>query len=123
MFGEGTAALGVQSIDFALGSKKKNYILNRNLSAVHLDETFDEYEIRIWNDIEYYEISVDEQEYKVALDVDENSNDILIWDYDKEEVALSPGDSHIISRTSGVSVELYVDENSTELIRVRYIKS
>lgn len=123
IFGGESTSLSHSALLVELGAKTKSYIFNRKTDTIYLDDSFDEYNIRMWNDLEYYTLNIGGISYKIAPDVDENSNDILIWDFEKEEVALLPGDSHTIRVTEKVSVELRVHDRTTEMITVRYTKN
>lgn len=119
VFGKGSAS---EALLVELGGNKKNITLNRTMNILHLDEVIDIYEIRMWNDLEFYEININGRDYKITTDVDEDDNDIFIWDFENEEVALRHGQTYLLEIRSSLKLEIKVSSNSSSKVSFTFIK-
>ena len=78
-------------------------------------------EIRIWNDEEYYAIYINDRKFELAVDVDDDANDFLLWNrgsvdeiklYKNDNVQFQLGDKKVVVETH---------ESTVEIIKIKYI--
>jgi len=100
---------------------KKNLIFNRKNTELFLvGDIGDEFEIRIWNDEESYTLSIEDTEYKVAVDV-VDEEDYFIFDYESDsEIYMKKDESHTIS-LNDKTIRISTHESSVEIITIKYI--
>lgn len=100
---------------------RKTLTFNRTQQELYLDgDIGDEYEIRIWNDEEYYTLNISGNEHKIAVDI-VGEDDFFIFDFEgDDEVFLGKNESHTII-LENKSVKIKTHESTTDIIYVKYI--
>jgi len=101
----------------------KNIILNRKNREVFLDgDVGDEYEVRVWNDEEFYTLYIDDVAYKISFTIIDEQ-DILIFNYETdEEVFLNKNESiEINSERTNKNILLKTHEMSVDILTIQYI--
>ena len=97
--------------------------MNRKNREVFLDgDVGDEYEVRLWNDEEFYTLYIDDIPYKISFTIIDEQ-DILIFNYEtEEEVLLNKNESiEINSERTNKNILLKTHEMSVDILTIQYI--
>ena len=100
------------------------FTLTRTQRILHLEDLDVEYEIHTWNDEAYYELVLLGNYFKLSF-IKETSSlpSHVLWDLDGENKELQMTDSHLVQLRSDVQGEITVDENSPEILKIKFIKN
>ena len=102
--------------------QREKFVLNRTNRELYIEgDVGDETEIRIWNDEEYYNIFIDQNKFEIAIDVDDDANDFLIWNRDSEFESNLFKDDHLQIQVGNKKIEISTHEHTVEIIKIKYI--
>ena len=101
---------------------RSKFVLNRTNREIHIaGDIGDETEIRIWNDEEYYAIYINDRKFELAVDVDDDANDFLLWNRGSvDEIKLYKNDS-VQFQLGDKKVVVETHESTVEIIKIKYI--
>ena len=101
---------------------RSKFVLNRTNREIHIaGDIGDETEIRIWNDEEYYAIYINDRKFELAVDVDDDENDFLLWNRGSvDEIKLYKNDS-VQFQLGDKKVVVETHESTVEIIKIKYI--
>lgn len=102
--------------------EREKFVLNRTNRELYIEgDVGDETEIRIWNDEEYYNIFIDQNKFEIAIDVDDDANDFLIWNRDSEFESKLFKDENLQIQVGNKKIEISTHEHTVEIIKIKYI--
>ena len=102
--------------------EREKFVLNRTSRELYIEgDVGDETEIRIWNDEEYYNIFIDQNKFEIAIDVDDDANDFLIWNRDSEFESKLFKDENLQIQVGNKKIEISTHEHTVEIIKIKYI--
>jgi hypothetical protein len=90
----------------------KIVIMDRLFSELHIDPRNTIYDVRLRMDEEYYTIETDDDSFMITVDETDDVA-VLVWDYERNEVEMRPGDKLNVSVGTQV-FELEVNKRSVE---------
>jgi hypothetical protein len=97
--------------------------LNRkNSNAFISGDIGDEYEIRLWNDEEFYTLYIEDVSYKISSTL-MNDEDVLIFNYETDnEVTLNSNDQYeLVDTTNNKKIKIETHEMSVDILKIKYI--
>ena len=100
---------------------RKTLSFTRKTRELFLDgDVGDEYEVRLWNDEEFYTLVISDNVFKVACDV-VGEEDFFIFDYEgSHEVFIPKNETHEI-QLNNKKVSIKTHESATDIVIVKYI--
>ena len=97
----------------------RSLLLNRKLREVTLFKKYKKYDIRLWNDVEVYNIIIDGNIFKIKPDED-NIGKFLIWDYLQTEVEIRPLSELQVEISKDIKVIILLPKNNNNFLRISF---
>jgi hypothetical protein len=98
------------------------FTLTRTQRILYLEDLEIEYEIHTWNDEAYYELVLLGEEYIISFLVDESSLGYVLWGVSTTETKIYRGESITIEISDLYDAVVSVDENSSEILKIKFIE-
>ena len=101
----------------------KYITLNRkNSNAFISGDIGDEYEIRLWNDEEFYTMYIEDVPYKISSTL-MNEETVLIFNYEtNNEVILNSNDQHeLVDTSTNKKIKIETHKMSVDILKIKYI--
>jgi hypothetical protein len=100
----------------------KNIILDRKTQNVFINNTENKYELRLQMDEEFYTIETEESQFYITTKINENEDEVFVWDYLGNEIQLKPSEIYEQTINAEYKLNIEVHESSVQIVKINLVK-
>lgn len=100
----------------------KNIILDRKTQNVFINNPENKYELRLQMDEEFYTIETEESQFYITTKINENEDEVFVWDYLGNEIQLKPSEIYEQTINAEYKLNIEVHESSAQIVKINLIK-